>query len=72
MIEAKAAWIDNHRFVAEEISAFRMGNFARVKEKHCIGFSCIDVQRSGLARLPEHLHDTRQIVVRQAAAEAGV
>ena len=62
----------DHRFVAEEAAAFRVGDFACVKKKHGVGFARIDVQRAGLVRVAEHLHDAREIVVREAAAEAGV
>ena len=59
-------------FVAEESAAFGVSDFAGVEEEHRVGFAGVDVKRAGLVRVAEHLHHAGKIVMREAAAEAGV
>ena len=62
----------NDGFVAEQIAAFRVRDFAGVEEQQRVGFAGVDVQRAGLARVAKHLHHAGKVVMRQVAAEAGV
>jgi len=62
----------DHGFVTEQVSTLSVSDFARIEEKYCIRCVSIDVQRASLARVAEHLHHPRQVVVSQVAAQAGV
>src|SRR5262249_22569921 len=59
-------------FVAEEIATFGVADITSVEEEQGIGSTGIYVQRAGLMSVTEHLQDAGKIVVREAAAEAGV
>ncbi len=62
----------NDGFIAEQISALRVGNRSGIVKQYAVGFAGIDVQRACLVRVPQHLHDAREVVVRQVAAKTGV
>ena len=46
-------------FVAKECTALGVMNLSSFKKNNSIGFAGIDVQRAGLARLAEHLNNSR-------------
>ena len=60
------------RFVTKEGAAFGVGDLAGVEEEDGVGVFSVDVQRASLMGVAEHLHHAGEIVVSEAAAEAGV
>ena len=59
-------------FVSEQIATFGVRDFAGIEKQQRVGFAGVDVQRTGLARMAKHLHHAGQVMMLQAAAEAGV
>jgi len=49
-----------------------MSDLTCVEKKYRVGFARVDGQSAGLPSLAQHLHHSRQIVMRKIAAQAGV
>src|ERR1700745_1894966 len=49
-----------------------MSDGAGVEEKESVGVAGVDMERAGLVRVAEHLHDAGKVVMGEAAAETGV
>src|SRR5439155_1619756 len=49
-----------------------MRDLPAIVEEHAVYLTRVDVERASLVRVPQHLHNAGQVVVRQIAGEAGI